>query len=67
MVPRHFVGCLTLIIGEELQEPAIQLGHLCRIGIARLVGFQLVHTLFLDETLPELLVDLALGGFDKLL
>ena len=67
MVPRHLFGRLTLIIGEELQEPAIQLGHLFGIGIARIVFYQMIDTLLFDDTLPELLVDLAPGGFHKLL
>ncbi len=53
MVPHHTVGSFTQRIGEELQEPAIQIGNLLRIDKTPITGHYLVDTSLLDDTLPE--------------
>ena len=53
MVPHHTVGSFTQRIGEELQEPAIQIGNLLRIGKTPITGLYLVDTSLLDDILPE--------------
>ena len=59
----HLVGRLSVLVGEELEYPAVQL---CRFAEVAPATYQLVKAPLLDHALPESLVGLPLGGFDEL-